>query len=189
MDYLCCPVTRRRWHGERWAVQPSQELLLSRANLLCTRAVLCGPVCSGLRSELCSSEHLLPEGLRSGVCRSRSLLCADLCRSRGLCGSRCLLRADLCGSRGLLCAGLRQQLLQQRLRLQEALLEVPETALAEVPPAQAALLQEELLRIKLLCTDVRRSRLLRSELCGSGLLCADLCSSRLLPITSTPVGC
>ena len=201
MDYLCCPVARRRWHGERELVQSSQELLLSRANLLRCGAVLCGSVCSGLRSELCSSQHLLPEGLRSGVRRSRCL-CAVLCRS--LCGSRSLLRADLCGSRGLLCAGsgllqqrLRQRLRQQRL-LQEALLEVPETALAEVPPAQVALLQEELLwfklRLELLCSDVRRSRLcgsglLCADLCGSSFLCADLCGSRLLQIMLTTVGC
>ena len=71
MDYLCCPVARRRWHGERCAVRSSQELLRSRANLLCSRAVLCGSVCQRLCSDVCRSRGVRSELCRSGLLRQR----------------------------------------------------------------------------------------------------------------------
>jgi hypothetical protein len=116
---------------------------------LLPRAELCRSVREGVCSELRG-----PGRVRSDLCGS-SRLCASVRRSRGL-RSGCLC-ADLCGPGGL-CSDLRgsrcllqrERLLQQRLRPQELLedaqVQVPEAVPAEVPHAQAELLQEELLQ-------------------------------------------
>ena len=141
MDYLCCLVTRRRWHGERWVVRLS-PLCQNGAELLRSGADLCG-----------SSTD------RASLCRSCG---PDLCRS---CGSWLLPVQGLRPHQRF----LQQRLLQKEL-LESAKVHVPEAVHAAVQNAEGQLLQEELLQwlrseLCRACAHLRCSGGLRSDLC------------------------
>jgi hypothetical protein len=151
LDFRRAGLFRQHQQRQRWPV-PQEQLLRSRAFVLCPRSDLCGSGC------LCS------ELLCSGCCRS------DLLRS-GCCAHL------LCASSDLLQHGL-QQLLQEVALLQAAQA-VP--AQDQVLQGSQVVLRFDLcsdLRCSCcLCSGLCRSRRLRSD-----LRCPELCRSGLLPL-------
>ena len=141
LDYRCPRVFRRSEQCRCRSVWQQEQLLRSRAFVLCSGPDLCRSC--GLCPDVCGSGRVRPS-----LCRSRGL-CPDLCCSGCLCPGRSQL---LCSGPDLL------QSLQQLLQAPE------EVAPRHVRQDQAAFVQEE--PQQLLCSGQLLQR--RSDVCRSG---------------------